>query len=348
MLTDFQYRMNVDAEYQRGKVWSQPQQALLIDSILRGFAIPTLFLRKLPDGSQHLFDVVDGKQRLTAIWRFLADDIRLLRSAEPFPQFGDLSGKCWSEFSTKAQDSLQFSSITVAKIEEANDEQIRELFLRLQKGEPLHAAEKRNAMTGPVRDFVAEELARHRLWETTGISPRRFGRDEHAAILLALVAHDGPTGIKGADLQKLYEADDFELEGPTVDHTRDLLDILYEISKRQMGLIRTRWGLVDLALVLIRSRREGVDVEPEQVAQFYEQFERARRHASVTWSDFQSKVVEASTSDTPPHDIWEQLQIPQDILNYHLAFAREGGSVENIEIRYKTMYKRFLEFVRPS
>ena len=33
MLADFQHRMNVDAEYQRGKVWSQAQQALLIDSI---------------------------------------------------------------------------------------------------------------------------------------------------------------------------------------------------------------------------------------------------------------------------------------------------------------------------
>ena len=36
MLADFERRINVDAEYQRGKVWSRPQQALLIDSILRG------------------------------------------------------------------------------------------------------------------------------------------------------------------------------------------------------------------------------------------------------------------------------------------------------------------------
>ena len=68
MLADFQSRINVDAEYQRGKVWSQPQQALLIDSVMRGFDIPKIFLRKLPDGNPYLFDVIDGKQRLTAIW----------------------------------------------------------------------------------------------------------------------------------------------------------------------------------------------------------------------------------------------------------------------------------------
>ena len=40
MLVDLQNRINVDAEYQRGKVWSRAQQALLIDSILRNFDIP--------------------------------------------------------------------------------------------------------------------------------------------------------------------------------------------------------------------------------------------------------------------------------------------------------------------
>ena len=47
MLADFRGRINVDAEYQRGNVWSQAQQALLIDSILRGFDIPKIFLRNL-------------------------------------------------------------------------------------------------------------------------------------------------------------------------------------------------------------------------------------------------------------------------------------------------------------
>ena len=70
MLADFQSRINVDAEYQRAKVWSKAQRSLLIDSILRGFDIPKIFLRKQSEGSPRLFDVIDGKQRLTAIWEF--------------------------------------------------------------------------------------------------------------------------------------------------------------------------------------------------------------------------------------------------------------------------------------
>ena len=74
MLADFQSRIEVDDEFQRGLVWSAAQQALLIDSILRGFDVPKIFLRKLPDGNPRLFSVIDGKQRLTAIWRFLNDE----------------------------------------------------------------------------------------------------------------------------------------------------------------------------------------------------------------------------------------------------------------------------------
>ena len=213
MLTDFESRINVDAEYQRGKIWSQPQQALLIDSIIRGFDIPKIFMRKLPDGSQFLFDVIDGKQRLTAIWRFVSDDFRLLKKIDPFPGLGDLGGKRWSELPNAAKDRLQFANITVSKIEDATEDDIHELFLRLQRGEPLNAAERRNAMSGPVKDFVADELAEHPVWAKIGLRAARFGLHEHSAIVLALVSKKGPTGLKGADLQQLYEDNNFDPYG---------------------------------------------------------------------------------------------------------------------------------------
>ncbi len=343
MLTDFQHRMNTDAEYQRGKVWSEPQRVLLIDSILRGFAIPTIFLRKHDGGDEYLFDVVDGKQRLTAIWRFLSNDIRLLRNAEEYPGLGNLGGQCWSDLSRKAQDHLQFANITVSKIENASDDQIRELFLRLQKGEPLNAAEKRNAMSGPVRDFVAKKLAKHPLWPTTGISPKRFGTDEHSAILLALMYHRGPTAIKGADLQKLYEDDDFDPRGTAALQSIELLDDLYAVSRKDPRTIRTRWGLVDLSLVLMRARKDGIRIDASQVMNFYKEFEEERKKASVAWTDFQTRMTEMTIGEDTPSDAWGQHNIPEEILNYHRAFAREGGSAQNIDFRYKIMYKKFLD-----
>ena len=252
MLADFESRIEVDDEFQRGLVWSSAQQALLIDSILRGFDVPKIFLRKLPDGSPRLFSVIDGKQRLTAIWRFLDDKVPLLKKADPFPEFGDLGGMRWSEMPNAAKDRLQFANLTVSKIEDATSDEIRELFLRLQEGEPLNAAEKRNAVAGPVRDFVAEKLATHPVWPKTGIRKFRFGWDEHSAIVLALVRQGGPTGIKGADLHKLYEIEDFDPSGSDATRAMKILDVLQQMAESSPKCIRTRWAIVDLSITLMQ------------------------------------------------------------------------------------------------
>ena len=345
MLADFKSRINVNAEYQRSNVWSQAQQALLIDSIIRGFDIPKIYLRKLPDGSQHLFDVIDGKQRLTAIWRFVADDFCLLRNSDRFSDLGDLGGKRWSELPDNAKDRLQFANITVSKIEDATKEEIHELFLRLQRGEPLNAAEKRNAMSGPVRDFVADTLASHLVWGKTGIREGRFGWHEHAAIILALVLAKGPTGLKGADLQQLYGMDDFDPSGPSASLAIELLDTLEKIADCNPRYIKTRWGIVDLSLALMRFREQNRASAPDKIMDFFESFEEERRQVVQTLSDLQTRVVEISGDDDPPSDELEPSQIPADMLRYHMAFAREGASKESVETRSEIMYQKILVFL---
>ena len=345
MLADFQTRINVDAEYQRGKVWSKAQQALLIDSILRGFDIPKIFLRKRSEGSPQLFDVIDGKQRLTAIWRFVADDFSLSAKSDPFPNIGNLSGMRWSDLPDKAKDRLQFANMTISKIEDATDDEIHELFIRLQKGEPLRAAEKRNAVDGPIRDFVANVLANHPLWPKTGIRQSRFGWHEHSAIILALVRSRGPTGLKGADLQELYEVDDFDPRGEDASLTIELLDTLEMIADASEERIRTRWGIVDLSITIMRLRTEGYDISPVEIMEFFEQFEADRRQVSQTLNDLQTDIIELSVDEDHLVDEFEFPQIPRDMFEYYMAFSREGASKENIERRSTVMYNRICGFL---
>ena len=343
MLVDFQSRINVEAEYQRATVWSQPQQALLIDSIMRGFDIPKIFLRKLPDGSPYLFDVIDGKQRLTAIWEFVADGVPLLRT-DPFPEFGELGGKRWSELPDDARDRLQFTNVTVSKIEDATEDEIHELFLRLQKGSPLNAAEKRNAIAGHVRNFVAHRLTQHPVWPKTAIRPSRFGWHEHSAIVLALVLKGGPTGLKGADLHKLYEIDDFDPSGPDACRTIRLLDTLSDIASHSPKSLRTRWVIVDLSIVLMRLFDQEFDINPANVMEFFQGFEAERKQVSQTLNDIQTRVVEFSLEDEELQS--EELeQIPPDMLKYHMAFSREGATKENGDVRSEVMYRRLLAYL---
>jgi len=55
---------------------------------------------------------------------------------------------------------LDTYSLDVVVLQNADEEEIREMFLRLQNGTSLKAQEKRNAMPGKMRDFV-HQLTKH-------------------------------------------------------------------------------------------------------------------------------------------------------------------------------------------
>lgn len=63
-------KLNLTPSYQRGDVWGATARQMLIESILRGIPLPSVILLRPADPSQP-HEVVDGKQRLTAILRFV-------------------------------------------------------------------------------------------------------------------------------------------------------------------------------------------------------------------------------------------------------------------------------------
>lgn len=62
-------KLNLTPSYQRGDVWRTSDRQALIESILRGIPLPSLILLRTKGNTTH--EVVDGKQRLTAILRFV-------------------------------------------------------------------------------------------------------------------------------------------------------------------------------------------------------------------------------------------------------------------------------------
>ena len=75
--------IKMDPEYQRmGDIWNTEKRQLLIDSILNGFDIPKIYFHKysspkVENGIPIRFSIVDGRQRLEAIWKFIDGDFPL-------------------------------------------------------------------------------------------------------------------------------------------------------------------------------------------------------------------------------------------------------------------------------
>lgn len=66
-----QGNFDLNPSFQRSDVWPNGDAQLLIESVLRGIPLPSVIVLK-PDGKE-VTQVVDGKQRLTAILRFVGE-----------------------------------------------------------------------------------------------------------------------------------------------------------------------------------------------------------------------------------------------------------------------------------
>lgn len=151
-------------EYQREKsLWTVERKALLIDSILRDFDIPKLYFNRLKDKS---IEVIDGQQRLWSVWEFLDDEY-------PYKFAG--KSELFSDLNTTQKNKIRDYKFQVTVFDEADDDYLRDLFIRLQWGLLLNTGEKLHAATGKMKHFVWN-FANQSFIKNLGIPERRYAR----------------------------------------------------------------------------------------------------------------------------------------------------------------------------
>lgn len=229
VLKEMQDCIDVRPEYQRPLVWTLKQKRLLIDSILRGYDVPKMYWHRQSEGGEFEFHVVDGQQRLTTIWEFCNGAFALAKDSDPVD--GNATAKLkYGDFSTELKKRLHIYSFDIVIVEEAtqNDEEdeVREMFLRLQNGTTLKAQEKRNAMTGAMRSFV-KQTAEHPFFESCKFGNTRFTYDHVAAQMICLELAGEPVSVRDSDLNRMYdEQADFDPSGKMAKKVRRVLDYL--------------------------------------------------------------------------------------------------------------------------
>src|SRR2546428_9558017 len=66
-IDDYIYRIDLDADYQREKIWSRDEQLKLMDSIIKNIDIPKMYLAKVAGNENFDFECIDGKQRMSTL-----------------------------------------------------------------------------------------------------------------------------------------------------------------------------------------------------------------------------------------------------------------------------------------
>lgn len=156
--------IDVTPEYQRHFVWSKERQSQLIESILLGIPVPSLFMATNRDST---WEVIDGLQRLTTIVNFIGNQkvIDLIsKDCKPLVLMGlekldTLNGLTFEELPKGIQVMFMTRPIRVTVLNDRSDYGLRfDLFERLNTGGViLHPQEIRNCVyLGQFNDFIKE------------------------------------------------------------------------------------------------------------------------------------------------------------------------------------------------
>lgn len=218
-----------EPDYQRPPVWSRKQKQLLMDTILRNYDIPKFYWRAVIRDDGKKYEVIDGQQRLRAIWEFASDEYPLGKDIDSIDGH-EIAGLKYSELPDEVMEIFDTYSIDVVVVTDAqsadHEEEVRDMFLRLQNGTTLKAQEKRNARSGSMRDFV-KEIAAHPFFERCKFSNTRFTYDLVAAQTILIELDGGPTNVKDADLNRMYEDEiGFDRDGQKAKKVRKTYDFL--------------------------------------------------------------------------------------------------------------------------
>jgi uncharacterized protein DUF262 len=187
--------LDLNPGFQRQSVWKERDRAKLIDSVLRNYPIPAIFLYRQNEGGQLLFAVIDGKQRLESILMFTGRMRGRFWTKSQLPNSDDSDCTEWIDWRYLTRKGLHHLiegyEIPVIEVDgEMGD--IIEAFVRINStGKALTQQEKRHAKyynSAFLRE--ASRIARRyeKYFTTNGIfSTGQLSRMKHVELISELM-----------------------------------------------------------------------------------------------------------------------------------------------------------------
>lgn len=321
--------------YQRRSVWNPRVKSLLVDSLLRGFPLPLIFLHNRLDvrTSKTVRQVVDGQQRLRTILAYV--DIDSLEEIEDWDRFSilrshnrEFAGLAFAQLPPDIQSRILQTPLSVNVLPaDIDDVTVLTIFQRMNStGLKLNDQEIRNATYFGEFKEAAYQLAyeQYQRWISWGVfslqDTAQMKEVELTSDLMGLMLR-GVIARTKSSINGLYKSYDSEFtERPQLEtavrQAFDAMDKVYDKGASRSGIRRFRstgWFYSVFALItaadqvrLDGSARPGVSspqrpLSPGEVVERLELAERSLRGGGQ--DDDLLKVLRGATADRRSREI---------------------------------------------
>lgn len=302
-------------EFQRGEVWSTEKKQAFMDTVLKKWFVPVVFLRVV---DEQQFECIDGQQRLNAIFGFYNNEYALSRKYS-----GKYGGCFYKDLPDTIKDVFDDYDLHIVDIHDPEEGEVEELFQRLQLGVPLNSGEKLNAMRGDMRDF-AFELSKHEFLEKK-VSLRNY-RFAYLSISsqICLLEIEAITDAKFKNLASFYKKYGvFNKKSSRANKILKVFNFLNRIFDSRMSELSNRASIVSLYLLvsdlLDKTSLKGKE---ETIKEFYTHFLRKLR------AEVQKGPLAKDT----------------ELIIYQSAVNQAADSKESIQRRQDILMKKLVEF----
>ena len=270
---------------QRGLVWDIKRKSLLIHSMMVGYPIPAFYAAKSENG----YDLLDGKQRSNAISDFVNGKFELtdIPDIKIEQGFEDYNGDIFENLPEDLKDEILGYSLTCYFFTEIDEEEINEMFFRLNNGKPLTAIEITRVKAKSLEKI--KEIGKHELFNTA-LSAKALTKYTHEDIVIKAwtVLFNDDFSLETKDIRPLMESIDItDTQAETIskaftrilDAHKSLIEYDTKESIKAAKRLLTRTHLVSCIPVALQSIED--DISFADFGEFIGEFFAGKKSSSI-------------------------------------------------------------------
>ncbi len=207
--------------------WDGKKKSLLILSAVQEIIIPGIFAKEIVnEKGETVWEVLDGKQRLTVLNSFLKDEFRLDKSYSD-----EYAGKKFSELDEDIQNTIKNTEITINIYQGLTEQETEDVFCRLNNGQQLSNDNIYRAHMGAeLRAFVDEATSKP-FMEKVHLTKGQLRKSEDQGVILAALALISDEAVNDLSKKSILQfIDDFKqrFDQELCDKILESLDMLDE------------------------------------------------------------------------------------------------------------------------